>query len=106
MTTKTGSAVNAAKSAIALHYNGYDTPAVAAKGYGALAEHIITQVKEQGGLIHEDKELAQYLDHLKQGDEIPEPVYRIVAELIAFSWLLNGKTPPGWEGLEGIDEHV
>lgn len=94
------------KKAIALHYNGYDTPTVTAKGYGPLAEHIIEQVKQNGGLIHHDEVLAEYLNHLEQGDEIPESVYRIVAELIAFSWVLNGKTPPGWEGLEGCHETV
>ncbi|PSW19520.1 flagellar biosynthesis protein FlhB [Photobacterium sanctipauli] len=95
------------KRAIALHYSGgSDAPTVAAKGYNQLAEHIIEQVKQQGGLIHQDDELSTYLDKLEAGDAIPEQLYRVIAELIAFSWLLNGKTPPGWEGLEGIDETV
>ena len=94
------------KRAIALHYDGYQTPTVTAKGYAQLAEHIIEQVKQQGGLIHKDEALSDYLNALEVGDEIPEPLYRIIAELIAFSWLLNGKTPPGWEGLTGIDELV
>ncbi|ELR65086.1 FlhB domain protein [Photobacterium marinum] len=94
------------KRAIALHYDGYQTPTVTAKGYNHLAEHIIEQVKKQGGLIHEDEALSEYLNQLEIGDEIPESLYRIIAELIAFSWVLNGKTPPGWEGLSGIDELV
>ncbi|MGF1680383.1 EscU/YscU/HrcU family type III secretion system export apparatus switch protein [Photobacterium minamisatsumaniensis] len=94
------------KRAIALHYNGKNTPTVAAKGYDALAEHIIEQVKQQGGLIHQDEALSAYLNQLDAGDNIPEPLYRVIAELIAFSWLLNGKTPPGWEGLTGIDEAI
>lgn len=94
------------KRAVALHYDGYQTPTVAAKGYNQLAEHIIEQVKQQGGLIHKDEVLSNYLNNLEVGDEIPEPLYRIIAELIAFSWVLNGKTPPGWEGLTGIDELV
>ncbi|MCW8328205.1 EscU/YscU/HrcU family type III secretion system export apparatus switch protein [Photobacterium sp. SDRW27] len=94
------------KRAIALHYDGQGAPNVAAKGYNHLAEHIIEQVKKQGGLIHQDEALSEYLNNLEVGDEIPENLYRIIAELIAFSWLLNGKTPPGWEGLTGIDEQV
>lgn len=94
------------KKAIALHYTGYGAPTVSAKGYGPLADHIIEQVKKQGGLIHEDEALANYLNQLEQGDEIPEQLYRIIAELIAFSWVLNGKTPPGWEGVEGIEEVI
>ncbi|WP_299016226.1 EscU/YscU/HrcU family type III secretion system export apparatus switch protein [uncultured Photobacterium sp.] len=94
------------KRAIALHYDGYQTPTVTAKGYNQLAEHIIEQVKKQGGLIHQDEALSEYLNQLEVGDEIPESLYRIIAELIAFSWVLNGKTPPGWEGLSGIDELV
>lgn len=94
------------KRAIALHYDGYQTPTVTAKGYNHLAEHIIEQVKKQGGLIHEDEALSEYLNQLEIGDEIPESLYRIIAELIAFSWVLNGKNPPGWEGLSGIDELV
>lgn len=94
------------KRAIALHYDGVQTPTVAAKGYDQLAEHIIAQVKQQGGLIHEDKALSDFLNHLEEGDDIPESLYRIIAELIAFSWVLNGKTPPGWEGFSGLDEQV
>ena len=94
------------KSAIALHYDGQQTPTVTAKGYNQLAEHIIEQVKQQGGLIHHDEALVNYLNNLEVGDEIPENLYRIIDELIAFSWLLNGKTPPGWEGLSSIDEQV
>ncbi|UXI00560.1 EscU/YscU/HrcU family type III secretion system export apparatus switch protein [Photobacterium sp. TY1-4] len=94
------------KRAIALHYDGVQAPTVAAKGYDQLAEHIIAQVKQHGGLIHKDEALSDFLNHLEEGDEIPESLYRIIAELVAFSWALNGKTPPGWEGFSGIDEQV
>ncbi|OLQ76063.1 flagellar biosynthesis protein FlhB [Photobacterium proteolyticum] len=94
------------KSAIALHYDGQQTPTVTAKGHNQLAEHIIEQVKQQGGLIHQDEALTDYLNNLEVGDEIPEKLYQVIAELIAFSWYLNGKTPPGWEGLSSINEQV
>ncbi|WP_279152586.1 EscU/YscU/HrcU family type III secretion system export apparatus switch protein [Photobacterium iliopiscarium] len=92
-----------AQQAIALRYDGEQTPYVAAKGYDKLAQHIIEQVKQQGGLIHQDPVLAQYLNSFDLNDHIPQELYLIIAELIAFSWYLNGKTPPGWEGFENID---
>ncbi|OAN18589.1 flagellar biosynthesis protein FlhB [Photobacterium jeanii] len=98
--------MNQEKSAIALHYDGYNTPSVTSKGYQGLAEHIIEQVKKQGGLVHQDPVLAEYLNELEVGDTIPEQVYLVIAELIAFSWVLNGKTPPGWEGLDKINVEV
>ncbi|KMV30612.1 flagellar biosynthesis protein FlhB [Photobacterium swingsii] len=94
------------KHAVALHYDGRTTPQVTSKGVDQLAEHIIEQVKQQGGLIHEDPVLLEYLDKLKVGDTIPEQLYVIIAELIAFSWFINGKTPPGWEGSENINTVV
>ncbi|MEC6813966.1 EscU/YscU/HrcU family type III secretion system export apparatus switch protein [Photobacterium toruni] len=100
MTNKTTST---AQQAIALRYDGEHTPYVAAKGYDKLAQHIIEQVKQQGGLIHQDPMLAQYLNSFDLNDHIPQELYVIIAELIAFSWYLNGKTPPGWEGFENID---
>lgn len=91
------------QQAIALRYDGKQSPYIAAKGYDHLAQHIIEQVKQQGGLIHQDPVLAQYLNSFDLNDHIPQELYLIIAELIAFSWYLNGKTPPGWEGFENID---
>ncbi|QUJ66676.1 EscU/YscU/HrcU family type III secretion system export apparatus switch protein [Photobacterium sp. GJ3] len=93
-------------SAIALSYDGYETPYVSAKGYDDWAREIIAQVKVQGGLIHQDPALADYLNQLEEGDNIPPALFVIVAELIAFSWVLNGKTPPGWEGYQPVNETV
>jgi len=98
--------MKSSKKAIALTYDGQQAPHVSAKGFEHLAEHIIEQVKQQGGLIHKDEVLAQYLSQFEIGDEIPEALYQIIAELIAFSWYLNGKTPPGWEGLKSIDQKI
>ncbi|OBU38287.1 EscU/YscU/HrcU family type III secretion system export apparatus switch protein [Photobacterium phosphoreum] len=102
----TSKSTSNAQQAIALRYDGEQSPYVAAKGYDKLAQHIIEQVKQQGGLIHQDPVLAQYLNSFELGDHIPEELYLIIAELIAFSWYLNGKTPPGWEGFEKIDVTV
>lgn len=86
------------KSAIALRYDGINAPQVSAKGYNELAEKLIQEMEKHGGLIHSDETLMNWLAALDVGDEIPAELYLVIAELIAFAWYLDGKTPPGWEG--------
>lgn len=81
------------KTAVSLRYNALHggasgAPKVVAKGYNALADEIIALAKEHNVLVHEDPELADFLQKLEVGDEIPEALYVIVAEIIAFAtWL-------------------
>lgn len=71
-----------------LHGGADGPPRVIAKGYNDLAEEIIAQAKAHNVLVHEDPELADLLQRLEVGDEIPEALYVLVAELIAFAvWL-------------------
>lgn len=91
-----------AKRAIGLKYKGGDkknAPTVVAKGYGDLAQAIIAMAEETGILIHEDPYLSEVLATLDIGQEIPESLYFVIAELIAYSYVLQGKIPPGWEGI-------
>lgn len=52
-------------------------------------------------MIHEDESLAQTLSALELHQEIPRELYYVIAELIAFSYVMRGKFPPGWEGFRG-----
>ncbi|MEO2281083.1 EscU/YscU/HrcU family type III secretion system export apparatus switch protein [Pseudoalteromonas pernae] len=88
---------NTQRSAIGLLYEPGSAPTVSSKGYGELAEHIIEAAQEQGILIHQDADLARTLEMLEQGQEIPKELYYVIAELIAFSYVLRGKYPPGWQ---------
>ena len=91
-----------AKRAIGLKYEGGDkknTPKVVAKGYGDLAEAIIAMAQETAILIHEDPYLSEVLATLDVGQDIPESLYYVIAELLAYSYVLQGKIPPGWEGI-------
>ena len=82
-------------------------PSVVAKGFGELAEEIIQVAREEGILIHEDAALSETLATLDLGQEIPEALYYIIAELIAYSYVLQGKVPDSWKNqLPGLDEHV
>ena len=83
--------------AIALHYDGESTPRVNAKGRGDLAERILALAEEHDVPLQEDPELAALLSQIPLGDEIPEGLYRAVAEVIAFAYLLSGRRPPGYE---------
>ena len=76
-------------------------PEVIAKGFGELADEIIALAKEHGILVHEDKYLSEFLSTLDLGQQIPEQLYYVIAELIAFSYVLQGKTPQGWQDPSG-----
>lgn len=83
--------------AIALKYDGENAPRLTAKGRGELASKILALADEHAVPLHEDAELAALLSQIPLGDEIPQALYRAVAEVIAFAYLLSGKRPPGYE---------
>ncbi len=83
--------------AIALNYDGENTPRLTAKGRDELAQRIISLAKDNDVPLHEDAGLAALLTQIPLGDEIPESLYRAVAEVIAFAYLLSGKRPAGFE---------
>ncbi|MBL3528211.1 MAG: EscU/YscU/HrcU family type III secretion system export apparatus switch protein [gamma proteobacterium endosymbiont of Lamellibrachia anaximandri] len=83
--------------AIALNYDGENAPKLTAKGRGELAERILALAEEHDVPLHEDAELAALLSQVPLGDEIPEALYRAIAEVIAFAYILSGKRPPGYE---------
>ncbi|MCG7537181.1 EscU/YscU/HrcU family type III secretion system export apparatus switch protein [Pseudoalteromonas sp. OOF1S-7] len=89
------------KTAIGLLYEAGKSPEVVCKGFGELAEEIITLAKEKDIMIHEDATLVQTLSQLDLHEEIPKELYYVIAELIAFSYVLRGKFPPGWKHFQG-----
>jgi flagellar biosynthesis protein len=78
-------------SAVALKYQaGSDrAPKVAARGKGKIAEKIIELAKEHHIYIHEDPDLIEILSTLDINEEIPQNLYVVVAELLAFVYSLN-----------------
>ena len=79
--------------AIALKYDEVTAPKLTAKGQADIAEQIIEIAKEHNIPIYENSELVNILSKLELGDEIPEVLYRVIAEIIAFAYHLQGKTP-------------
>jgi len=82
-----------ARKAVALRYDGKGAPRVTAKGQGYVAEEILALAHQHHIPLHEDAALAGLLARLELGEQIPEQLYRAVAEVIAFAWKLNGKWP-------------
>lgn len=84
--------------AVALHYDGAGAPKVTAKGRGEVAAAIRRLAVDNEIPLCENAELAVALSHIDLGQEIPEPLYRAVAEVIAFAYLMAGRTGPGQAG--------
>ena len=82
--------------AIALRYDGQNAPRVTAKGEKQLAENIIRAAEEAGVPLYPDPELAMVLSQVPLGEEIPDNLYKVVAEVIAFAYILAGKFPEGF----------
>ncbi|MFV2059300.1 MAG: EscU/YscU/HrcU family type III secretion system export apparatus switch protein [Gammaproteobacteria bacterium] len=85
------------KIAVALHYNQVDAPTVSAKGTGDIADMILKIAEENNIPLHEDKDLVTLLSKLELGDEIPEILYRAIAEVISFAYMLTGKVPDNFK---------
>ena len=55
--------------------------------------------KEAGIYIHQDANLSNFLQKLEIGEEIPKELYLLIAELIAFVYMLDGKFPERWDNM-------
>jgi flagellar biosynthesis protein len=67
---------------------------VTAKGSRKIAERIIELAREKGIPVSEDPDLVGALMKLDLEDEIPQELYTVVAEILAFAYRLNKKIKP------------
>ena len=81
--------------AISLKYSGGSNhaPKVTAKGQGWVAEKIIAMAQQQNIPIKKDKDLVELLEKIDVGREIPESLYKLVAELLAWVYQINNEYP-------------
>ncbi len=82
--------------AVALVYSGEmgSAPQVVAKGQGHIAERIKEVARRHGVPIVERKPLARALFKVVEvGGEIPQDLFRAVAEILAYVYRLKGKNP-------------
>lgn len=79
--------------AVALHYDEEHAPKVVASGEGEIAREIMEIANEHGIPLYENPELVAVLARLELGEEIPDILYRVIAEIIAFAFYLQGRAP-------------
>ena len=74
------------KEAAALQYDADKdrAPRVTALGRGYLAEELIKEAERSHVQVVEDEKLSHVLHQINVGDEIPEALYRVVAEILVF----------------------
>ena len=59
-------------------------PEIVAKGKGIIADKIIEKAKESDVPIYYNENLAETLNAMKIGEEIPPRLYEVVAEILVF----------------------
>lgn len=90
----------APKFAVAIEYNGKQAPVVTARGHHETAEEILQIAKQQNIPVHEDEALSILLSQLDIGDNIPETLYVVIAEVLSFAYRLSGKHKDFMDGSE------
>ena len=88
------------KSAVALHYDGVGAPRVSTKRFGEVAERILDDAPAHSVPLDENDDLVEILARLRLDEEIPDALYRTVAEIIGFLYGLKGRYPKGYEALQ------
>ncbi|HBY20212.1 MAG: hypothetical protein A2Y24_00150 [Clostridiales bacterium GWE2_32_10] len=73
------------KKVAAISYDKDDiAPKVVAKGQGHVAENILKKSEEHDIPVVKDERLMKMMDNIDIGDYIPEELYEVVAEVLAF----------------------
>ena len=77
---------NQKKSVVALKYeNGYKAPKIIAKGSGYVADKILEVARENDVYIHTDENIAENLNKLELGSDVPPELFEIVAQIYIFA---------------------
>ena len=80
------------KKAVALQYEKQKgiAPQVVAKGAGEVAEAIIRMAQSENITIYENQSLTDALMKLEVDDTIPEELFKVVAEVLAYVYRVHG----------------
>jgi flagellar biosynthesis protein len=76
--------------AVALRYEKPRAPRVVAIGRGTLAEKIIDTALEHDVAVQQNPALAEALSKVELDAEIPENLYRVVAQVLGFILRASG----------------
>jgi flagellar biosynthesis protein len=85
--------VKGVKQAAAIRYSPDSdaAPKILALGKGTVAEKIMEKAKEHDVPVYNDPNLAEVLNTMRIGDEIPEDLYEVVASILVFVSSLDKK---------------
>jgi flagellar biosynthesis protein len=79
------------KVAVALKYDAPAAPRVIAVGRGEVAQRIVETAQAAGVPLTDNPALAEALSRIPIDREIPESLYRAVAEVLTFILRTSGK---------------
>lgn len=81
------------KRAVALGYNkkNDNAPKVLASGAGEIANNILRLAREHDIPIKEDPDLVEILSKVEVNQEIPQNLYKAVAEIFSFLYKVTNK---------------
>ena len=83
------------RRATALRYErGEHAPKVTATGRGLVADRIIAAAQEAGIPVRSDPALAEALGALELDADVPEAMWRAVAETLAWAYRVDARAPP------------
>jgi flagellar biosynthesis protein len=77
--------------AVALKYEKPRAPRVTAIGRGEIARRILEEAEKNGVPVSENPALAQALSNVEIEQEIPENLYRAVAEVLTYILRVSGR---------------
>jgi flagellar biosynthesis protein len=85
--------IRPAPLAVALQYDksAVPVPRVVAKGRGVTGDAILALAREHGVPVEENAPLAEALSQVELGDDIPDALYKAVAEVLIFILRASGK---------------
>lgn len=72
-----------------------DPPQVVASGRGMTAAEIVRVAREHGVPVHEDAALVEALAALDCSRTIPHELYAVVAEVLAFVYVVDARAKAG-----------
>jgi flagellar biosynthesis protein len=87
------------RRATALRYErGEHAPKVSATGRGLVADRIIAAAKEAGVPVRSDPALAEALSTLELDADVPEAMWKAVAETLAWAYQVDARANPSGRG--------
>lgn len=76
------------KKAIAMEYSK-EVPTVVAKAQGILANKLLEIAQKHDIPVYKDRDLTEVLSGLDINAEIPEDLYKAIAEVLVFCYKMN-----------------